>query len=170
MCTNTKNVDIPMWRIGKGKLCNSQHKTRYEVVVRKDKEIEDAAKDWLRLSLDREGGRKQRRFNRSDALTRNERGHLVGYKPANNAFTCKACGEVFNNYSSLFDHTQKAHSSQWGGKISTSSTKSITTSHQSSTQSAIDDAVHVLILFHTDLDRYDLLVFFYNTREEIEIT
>lgn len=102
-----------------------------------------------------------RTFNRIDSLQRHERGHLVGYVSPDNTYKCQHCGLDCKNYTVLFDHTQNFHPSvQFGGNANV-------TRHQTSAQSALEDSVHVLTIYPTDDDKYDLLTFFYNIRPKI---
>lgn len=98
------------------------------------------------------------RFNRGDNLRRHERGHLTGYKKPTNLYKCQHCGLYFSNYITLFKHTQANHPQQQGGGMV----------HDTSTSNALDDSVHVLNVFPRDEDKYDLLTFFANIREEIK--
>lgn len=65
-----------------------------------------------------------------------------------------------DNYTSLFKHLQTTHRDaipQWGGGAI-----------KSTTESALNGAVHVLTIHPSEEDKYDLLVFFYNIRESVK--
>lgn len=47
-------------------LLQSRLEKKHSCKESSDKEIDDAAKDWRRLSLDREGGKKQRREKKNN--------------------------------------------------------------------------------------------------------
>lgn len=104
----------------------------------------------------------QRKFERSDNLKRHEQGHLIGYKNFNGDLNCKECGMKHNDYTSLFNHMKSFHySNQDGGNVANQS------DHTKTTKEAFDKSVNVMKIFPSDLDRYDLLTFYSNTKHEI---
>jgi len=98
------------------------------------------------------------KFNREDKLKKHERGHLSGYKKPENQYNCQHCREAFNNYINLFDHVKIKHprATQYGSG-----------QHQTSTDNALEDSVHVLKIYPVENDRYDLLTFDANIRDTI---
>lgn len=104
-----------------------------------------------------------RKFNRIDSMQRHERGHLVGYMNRNDTYQCQHCGETFKDYTNLFNHSKTMHPVQVGGNVNIRN-------HRTSSQSAIDDVVHVSEIYPTDEDKYDLLTFFTNIRYKIKET
>lgn len=104
-----------------------------------------------------------RKFTRIDSLKRHERGHLVGYVRPNDTYNCRHCGLGFKDYTTLFDHSKTMHPIQTGGNANISN--NLTTS-----QNALDDSAHVLTIYPSDEDRYDILTFFSNIRQKIKHT
>lgn len=107
-----------------------------------------------------------RKFNRMDNLKRHERGHVTGYQRLDNSVKCFQCNFQCLNYTSLFDHVRDKHhntiansNQQFGGSD---------IQHRVSTDTALDNAVQVTKLFPTEQDKYDLLTFFYRTKDEIK--
>lgn len=98
------------------------------------------------------------KFTREENLKKHERRHLSGYKKLDAQYNCHHCREVFNNYTTLFDHVKKKHphTIQYGSG-----------QHQTSTDNALEDSVHVLKIFAEENDRYDLLTFDANIRDKI---
>lgn len=102
-----------------------------------------------------------RKFNRLDSLQRHERGHLVGYVRPNDTYNCQHCGMGFKDYTTLFNHSKTTHPVQIGGNVNISN-------HPTVTKSALEDSVHILTIYPSDEDKYDLLTFFFNIRQKIK--
>ncbi|CAC5417052.1 unnamed protein product [Mytilus coruscus] len=104
-----------------------------------------------------------RKFTRIDSLKRHERGHLVGYVRPNDTYNCRHCGLGFKDYTTLFGHSKTMHPVQTGGNANISN-------NRTTSQNALDDSAHVLTIYPSDEDRYDILTFFSNIRQKIKDT
>ncbi|VDI45058.1 Hypothetical predicted protein [Mytilus galloprovincialis] len=102
-----------------------------------------------------------RKFSRLDSLQRHERGHLVGYVRPNDTYNCQHCGMGFKDYTTLFNHSKTTHPVQIGGNVNISN-------HPTVTKSAFEDSIHILTIYPSDEDKYDLLTFFFNIRQKIK--
>ncbi|CAG2242140.1 unnamed protein product [Mytilus edulis] len=67
----------------------------------------------------------------------------------------------FKDYTTLFNHSKTTHPVQIGGNVNLSN-------HPTVTKSALEDSVHILTIYPSDEDKYDLLTLFFNIRQQIK--
>ena len=128
--------------------------------------------------------------NTSQSESSNERSRENTTTIGGNTFRCPHCDLAFADYDSLFGHVIDKHPlPQQGGRVPEPPVRELNvmdntvprattshetenqqarTQHETENQSALDNTVQNRLIFPSNNEQYDLLVFLANTREEIK--
>ena len=105
-------------------------------------------------------------FDNYEDVRRHERGHLSGYKVNTVTLNCSECGFECNGYSQLYHHNIQAHPNVQAGAGNIIHNPPV---DKVSDRSAIDKRVNQQFIFPNVEDKYDILTFFVNVKEEIKL-
>ncbi len=106
-------------------------------------------------------------FPTNHDMTQHRRGHFCGYKHCQLSYNCNHCQESFADYLTLFNHVNDNHPLPDVNRNSTSRTGGTIQQHSSNDDTALEGLVNIHRIYPIKEEKYDLLPFFINIKQQV---